>query len=299
MKLKYIRNSGPVVLAALVVVLGGIVWSGCEETLSGADVKLPYREELVVQGFLTADGTSDTLLIQRTLPPLEKWSLAKAAVTDATASITVDGTEYPLTHVGTGQYHAVGLRPEVGKTYLLNVRWKNLSVEGRATIPPGPELIGLTMDTVEGGCNYYYGNDEEEFLVDEMRIRLAYVQRGAGLYSARLGLSYSYNGGPPYREEGFSYFLHDIDSSGSTSQATVYSRCLFQEDPGDLEIDTFFVGMTAYEEAFTSYFDTRYNGSDDDLFFGPSGGQPIWNVKGNGFGWFFGRTMREDTIVAE
>lgn len=288
------------IIATLLFVLAASVLpllvGGCEETLSGTDFDLPFTEELIVQGFLTADGGGDTILITRTLPPLEQWTLAKAAVTDAVASVSSNGTEYPLVHVGNGQYRVAGLNPSPGQTYTLRVAWKNLTVTGTASIPQVPELIRLFVDTVKGGCDESFGPGQE-YKADEVRVLVEYVQHGNNMNSARLGISYSHDGTPQFREEGYNYIFYDIDSSGNTNKAIISRRCYAEEDSYVLKMDTLFLNVAEYEPAFRNYYNTRRNGDDDNIFFGSSGESPDWNIKGNGFGWFFGRSTIADTTV--
>ena len=285
------------ITCGLLVGASGVLWTGCEETLSGTEVEIPYREELVVQGFLTAGEATDTIVIMRTLHPLQKWSIEEAAITDADAVITSEGVEYRLKHIGFGGYVTENMPPQIGKSYHLRVDWKTLHVEGTATIPRSPEILSISFDTINNGCSYYYGPDEQES-VDRFRILAEYVPHGANLSSGRTEISYSYSGGT-FREGSWGNFFSKTDSSGGTHKVEVYERCLFDEREYNYydRIDTIFLTMTEYESAFTDYFNTRYNGSDDDLFFGSDGGQPVWNIKGDGFGWFFGRAMGEDTFV--
>lgn len=270
--------------------------TGCEETLSGTDFELPYREELIVQGFLTADGSTDTIRITRTLPPLDKWTIEKGAVTDAVAVISSEGVDYPLTHIEKGKYIARGLNPTIGKSYTINVTWKNLKLTGTATIPQAPENPRIFLDTLEGGCDYY-SIDGESVKADMIRLILEYVPHGANMNSARVSLSYSYQGVPQFRDVGFDYFFYDIDSSGGTNQAMVYERCYFSDNQFEQKLDTIFLDFTEYEAKFRNFYETRWNGSGDDLFFGPSGDHPDWNITGDGFGWFFGRSVIQDTTV--
>jgi hypothetical protein len=60
-------------------------------------------------------------------------------------------------------------------------------------------------------------------------------------------------------------------------------------------IDSIFIRLFEYETAYGRFADTRWGNNDDD-FFGPSGDEPEWNVSGDGFGWFFGRSVSHDTV---
>ncbi|MCB0714233.1 MAG: DUF4249 family protein [Ignavibacteriae bacterium] len=283
------------IACGIFAIASGIFWMGCEETLSGTQVEIPYREEIVVQGYLTADGEADTLSIMRTLPPLEKWSSSAARITDASAVVISDGVEYPMKHIGSGKYVAEELRVAIGKSYQLRVDWKNLSVTATATIPREPEIIRVYIDTVKNGCDYYFDEDERQ-QTDALNFMVEYLPHGISLNNARFEMSYRFDT-LQYRDGSYGYYFYDIDSSGTTNKAVLYNICLYEEDFRQ-KIDTLFVYMTEYEEAYTAYFNTRYSG-DDDLFFGSPGQQPVWNVKGDGFGWFFGRSIGADTLVVE
>ena len=107
---------------------------GCEETVSGTDIELPYRREVVVQGFLTA-GEVDTIYIFQTLHPLEPWSMEKGAIADADAKVTVDGVERRFVHIGGGRYLPDGWVPEGGKEYRLRVQSGEDVVTAVANVP--------------------------------------------------------------------------------------------------------------------------------------------------------------------
>ena len=272
------------------------ILTGCEETLTDTDVRLPYRNELVVQGFLTAGTEDDTILITHTLPPLEEWSIEKAAVTDADVRLESDDETYPLVHIGQGRYRLDGVHPLSGKAYTIIVQWKGLTVTGTATIPMAPEILNVTTDTVQDGCSYYFG-DGTSFVADEIRILADYAPHGNDMYSTRLGISYSSNNGPGHIDEGYSHFLVPIDSTKTSKRAVVYAECLSDDYPYVRQYDTVFLDLVEYEGAFRSYYETRWNGGDDDLFFDGTGRHPDWNVSGDGFGWFFGRSTKSDTTV--
>ena len=144
----------PVRLTATLL-LAGLLFAACEESVTDTSIVLPYVEEIVVQGFLTAGATEgDTLFITRTLPPLERWTIERAAVSEAEVFVTVDGRRQEMRHIGNGLWIPDSWNVESGRQYNLGVRSGNLEVRS-TTLVPADRIVDRTfrLDTVDGNGN--------------------------------------------------------------------------------------------------------------------------------------------------
>ena len=271
--------------------------SACEETLTDTNIEIPYEKEIVVQGFLTEGSEVDTIWITRTVPPLEQWTIEKAAITDADAVVTVGGVEHRLRHLAKGRYVLEGVTKVSGTSYALRVTSDGLTVTATAMIPAPTEIEDLSANTVIDGCDFMETTDAFEitatFRLREKTVYSAFTETIETLiYRNADGELDTFS----FRNGGYPMFLFRDDAVDY--DWTLYQRCLYDQGPGKtFRIDTVYVRLHTYEPAFTSYYETRWNGDDNDLLFGPSEGGPDWNVEGDGFGWFFGRAVDYDTLV--
>ena len=281
--------------------------TGCEESLTDTNIVIPYEKELVVQGFLSEGSEVDTIWITRTLPPLERWTIEKAAITDADAVVTVDGVEHRLRHLAKGRYVLEGVTKVSGTSYALRVTADGLTATATATIPTPTEIEDLSADTVIDGCDFSEGPGGPGGVetTDAFEITATFRLREKTVYSAFAETIETSTYRNPdgeidtfsYRSGGYPMFL--FRDGAIDYDWTLYQRCLYDQGPGyTFRIDTVYVRLHTYEPAFTSYYETRWNGDDNDLLFGPSEGGPDWNVEGDGFGWFFGRAVDYDTLAA-
>ncbi len=98
------------VMLALIALLGGFVFTACEDTVAPDDI--PYVERMVVYGVITAGKPADSIRFSRTLPLNTLYQPADGELTDVVAAIESGGKSYPLRHIGRGFYNAEGLIPE-------------------------------------------------------------------------------------------------------------------------------------------------------------------------------------------
>lgn len=263
---------------------------GCEETLTDSDVDLPYVEEIFVQGRMTVGEPVEELLITRTLPPLQTWTPEKAAIPDATGFIRVDGTEYPLRYTGKGRYTVDGLIPEAGKIYELVVRWKDHEVTGSTTAPVSGSIDSVLFE------DYYQDYCGEDW--NSVQVVAQVTPRSPAAY--RLGYEqHVYSG----RDSSvYTWFTYDVKTSADTShdgrlRMDVISLCEPEDPDNDFGTDSLAVVLHTYDEKFETFFDTFWEGSDDDNpFANPGSEQPEWNVTGDGFGHFFARSVTRKGI---
>ena len=268
----------------------------CEETLTDTGIDVPYEEELVVQGFLSQGSATDSIWITRTLPPLEPWSIERAAVTDADVVITVDGVEHRLRHTANGHYVTEGMEKISGMLYALRVTSGELMVTATAAIPMASQIRRIRLDTLQDACVSF--EDSTAMYSDMHYISANYIVQEKTVY----GLTYELvetlddsNSIRTYRNSGLSYIPGGV---GLPFDWWFNTECYLDTVwLSRITMDTVSVALYTYEPAFTSYYETRWNGNDDDLLFGPSGEDPDWNVEGDGLGWFFGRAVDYDTLV--
>lgn len=287
------------VLFSLLAIL---LWSGCEETVSGTDIDLPYRREVVVQGFLTA-GQVDTIYIFQTLHPLESWSIEKGAITDADAVVTVDGVERRLVHLEGGKYVPDGWVPEAGKAYHLRVQSGEDVVTAVANLPLVQRRESeIMIDTVPDDCTTYDWETGEEFIVDLIELVMVVSAPESARFQVRFDMVQRIEvlgDTVPVRSNDLRAGDYDYPDNG-TARIILMSSCNYQGPGGNRgqfqDIDSLYIHLFEFEPAFGRFDDTRW-GDGDDNFFGPSGDEPEWNVTGDGFGWFFGRSVSHDTIT--
>ena len=284
--------------------LGTLVLWGCEESVTDTSIVLPYERELVVQGFLTAGDSRDSIWVTQTLPPLERWTIERAAVTDARVVALSKDQELPLKHVANGFYVPDGWTPEAGESYELRVESDGLEVRGVARVPVslgGERTYGV--DTAVAGCynpaldywNEYRGDpiDEEQLvlLIDdgadiEYSVGFEIVRTVEGSRGGPQVQRYTDEVWRKRRVDGlFRAILRtECINPSSTDRSTVR------------DFDSLFVRIVEHEPGYSDYYRSRW--ADGDDFFGPSGEEPEWNVRGDGFGWFFGRAILRDTITS-
>ena len=279
-----------------------LVWGGCEETVSGTDIELPYRREVVVQGFLTA-GEVDTIYIFQTLHPLEPWSMEKGAIADADAKVTVDGVERRFVHIGGGRYLPDGWVPEGGKEYRLRVQSGEDVVTAVANVPEVQDRESeVRIDTVPGNCTTYDWETNEEIIIDLIQL----VVEIEAPESARFFARYDMVQRIPIGGDTLSVRSDDLRANyyeypgNGLARIILMGFCDYQ-GPGDNRdqfegMDSLYIHLFEFEPAYGRFHDTRWGDNDDD-FFGPSGEEPEWNVSGDGFGWFFGRSASHDTLT--
>jgi hypothetical protein len=80
-----------------VAVFGISAWmlqSCMPTTVTG--VELNYEEKIVIYASLISGEPLKNIQITRTLPPLDTFNVERSRIENAAASISVDGTSYPL-----------------------------------------------------------------------------------------------------------------------------------------------------------------------------------------------------------
>ena len=274
-------------LAALASV---VLLAGCETSVTDTTIKLPYQEELVVQGMISAGRPVENILVTRTLPPLQVWSIDAAELKDAEVTVRSGERTWKLEYVSYGRYAAEDLVPEEGKTYEMEARWNGLTVKATTYVPFTPTVDSIVLRYRTGEC---FGATDTALVVvtypapEEGVVyrALSYASVGEGRDSTLYLLQ------PGYRV----YRTKDTDGDGQLSIEAL-TRCYFGEEERT-EMDTIIVDVEGYEPAFYDYYTTKDNNNR-----GPFEGDPTaitWNVSGDGFGYFFGRAIARQTVVLQ
>lgn len=122
--------------------------------MAGCDSVAPDPpERIVAEAFLTTGDSTPHLRLSRTRPldaPLPPDG-AGSALTDATVTLTVDGTAYPFTPAGgTGRYTAstaVPLQPE--SRFSFEAQWNGQTATAEGTLPPPVTLDSFRVNVPE------------------------------------------------------------------------------------------------------------------------------------------------------
>lgn len=274
----------------LAVVAAATLLAGCETSVTDTTITLPYQEELVVQGMITAGRPVENILVTRTLPPLQVWSIDAAELKDADVVVRSGDRTWQLEYVSYGRYAAEDLVPEEGETYVIEARWKDLTVSGTTYVPVTPTIDSIVLRYRTGEC---FGPTDTALVV------VAYPAPKEGVVYRTLSYAYVGDGRdttlyllqPGYRV----YRTKDTDGNGRLSIEAL-TRCYFLDEERT-EIDTVFVDVEGYEPAFYDYYTTKDNNDG-----GPFEGDPAavtWNVSGDGFGYFFGRAIARQRVILQ
>ncbi|MFP4368757.1 MAG: DUF4249 family protein [Candidatus Kapaibacterium sp.] len=251
------------------IVMIAVVAISCEETVT--DTELPYKEQLVVVGYLKDNKPFDSLLITKTLNPLEEATIEKAMVSNAEAEIIHNGESYPLNFTGRF-YENKNIIPKSGETYILKVRWKGHNLSAEALVPYRPELV--RMDTlIRESANKY----------NRKAVLYAYIKPGS---------AHSYNGySLSYNINTYGIFKNSEINEEELVKAVIdIGYDYFGDNNFDLSEKYIIAG---YSEGYYDYYKTRENGQSPEDIFSLSGQNIEWNVSG-GLGLF---VAVNDTIV--
>ncbi|MCS6807194.1 MAG: DUF4249 family protein [Bacteroidota bacterium] len=275
-------------MVTVAVVLFGAVLSTCT-----TQPELPFEEKLVIRGLLEAGQPLSDIQISKTIPPLEEFSYEKVFVGDARAQITVvDSISYALqlqpssSTVATvpqrSLYYVPHVRVEAGKTYKINVQWKNLIAfaETRVPLPPLVDSAHVRISIVPQRTTLGTIVIDTVFeSVAWIRARAHEVYRvGTTLHDAASGRLLSARG------FGEAVLARSAESIVVTSNTWRSPSVAFSVLANRIQSR---VNIQVYDGAFYRYYQTR-NRSGQIGIFSPGGPNIEWNVQGNGIGEFAG-----------
>jgi hypothetical protein len=243
---------------------------------------LPYEEKLVIHSILFADSANNTIQITRTLPLNVPFDSNQAYLRDAVASITGGGETFPLEYIGYGgKYRAVGLIPQRGTSYTLDVSWNGKHAIASTLIP---QSVGIDSAWVQ---SFYDPNYDWTY-----QNLYAQISLPAG-HAVRFG--YRMWGYDPMRGDwentNVNYGVYSDRSADDQGKILMRSSIgVSYDNDHDYEIAArAFIFAPGYYE----YFESRNADYDETL------GNPAlvkWNVQGEAIGIFFGCTVLETMV---
>lgn len=264
---------------SVLLLVSALILTSCEENVTG--VELPYKEELVVRCILEEGIQPNNIRIERTLPPLEDYSVEKALVTDANAIISDGTNNYSLTY-SNGYYYSNDLIPLTGKEYTLTVKWKGKTATARTSIPKKVNFTKVEFDKKTSYNEWGNGTEVKFYTWVDAEPNSVYIGGIASFWGSNTWYSGSIS---QYSER---------NSEGKVK--VMFEEIIFSDMTMDsIDIvnyirDNYYV-VEAYEKEFYPYFITKYNGEQSNEIFGTSGTNVEWNIKGDGIGMFIGKSI--------
>ncbi len=264
------------------ILFAGFLLNSCEQTVT--DVDLPYNEQLVIRSILVDGVTHKNMRIEKTLHPLETYSDDKAILRDAKVSI-FDGF---VTHNFTcdGEYYFNNsFKPQSGFNYKLTVEWNNKKAISETKVPEKP-----AFDSVYWYKDY--SNSHWEGLLYVFYTLVSPSSKTYYLGALTDNSSYVMN----YTDSIGVWHKTDVNGKVRVILGTFYN---FGQDESMFIkniYDDFTFVVTAYDEPFIDYFNTRYNSHSSSSIFGMEGTNVKWNIIGDGIGLFLGSSEYRNKI---
>lgn len=254
--------------------------------------QLPFEEKIVVRALLEAGQNLSDVQISRTIPPLDEFSYEKIFLGDAVATISVDGTTYPMelqprtsAFPYRSLYRVPNLRVEAGKLYALEVRWKNLIARAQTFVPLLPDVdsvvvvasilpvriapVSMVFDTVFVSSARIRARAKEVYRV------------GTSLHDASSGRIISGRG------FGDAILIQEAQTLSLQTNSWRFTTATIQVLANTIQTR---VNIEAYDAAFYDYYQTRSRNGQVGLF-SPGGPNIDWNVTGDGIGEFSGMSL--------
>lgn len=258
-----------------------------------AHPELPYEEKIVIRGLLDAGQLISDIQISRTIPALDEFSYEKIFIGDAKATITVDGQVYPMelqprTSLSPSVpyrslYRAPNMRAVNGKTYRLEVRWKNLIAQAQTFVPLPPQVDSVnalaSIVRIPNGATAVLDTVFESIAF--LRSRPNEVYRiGTTLHDVASGRLFSSRG------FGDAFFFPSALRATLLSNTWRLTTATVQILTNQMQTR---VAIEAYDGSYYQYYQTRSRSGQIGLF-SPGGPNTDWNVTGDGIGEFVGMT---------
>ncbi len=248
----------------------GFGLSSCEEEVTS--VTLPYREQLVIRAVLQAGEKIEDIRVERTIPPLENYTVEKALVKDAVLIIE-DGEQFDTLTYKNGFYNSK-LTAQPGKLYKLYAYWKQHKAYGE-TIVPEP----VSFDNV---------------FVEFQKLFEGYYKASVYTYIAP-NENYVYTAGISFDNIIYGNYdeIYTYSRRTSDNKLKIYFAYVGGNDTLVLKkrLNNYKFVILNYDKQYYDYFITRNNGNSDDDIFGNVGSNVRWNIKGDGIGMFIGSNI--------
>lgn len=255
------------------ILLLGFGLSSCEEEVTG--ITLPYREQLVIRAVLQAGDRITNIRVEKTIPPLENYTVEKALVKDAV--LIIDDGEHLDTLTYKDGYYNSKLTAQPGKLYKLYAYWKHHKAYGETIVP---EEVSFDEVFVE------FKKDTTLF---------------EGYYTATVytyitpNEKYVYTAGTSFDNIIYGNYDEIFTYSRRTSDNKLKINFTFTGGNDTIEVkkqlNNYKFVIINYDKQYYDYFITRYNGNSDDDIFGNVGANVRWNISGDGIGMFIGRNI--------
>ena len=273
MRSHLLKRSVKVLLPALF----GLV--GCKVPVYDADIQ--FVDRLVINGMLVPGQQITGIYVGKMLPVTTTPDPTDAEVHDATATITVDGQAFPLTHAGSGLYGNSTIVAVPGKTYGLTVEWNGLKATAMTLVPFVPDSSTVTFTRTA----HQFG-----------QVSSIVIAHSGEVY----GLTLIHG----YRRTAYDVMNHDyipVQRLVRATEAGPDGKIDLVSGSISLALneisDTLWATVSALDDQFYKYYYSSGNTSDfENLVLGVPPGSPNWNVSGDGVGLFLGRAAGTKTI---
>jgi hypothetical protein len=241
---------------------------------------LPYIEQLVIRAEISPGLYVNSVTVERTLPPLEKYIKDNAMVKDAKLTISDGTNEYELSY--DGEYYGNNeILVEVGKTYHLRAEWKGKVATSQTTIPEPVEMEVIDYEIKEYQYDYEFQRYKEVHVYCEFTPKPGAVYQ-TKYFNEMMRLNY-----------GFEIYSYNNRNSAGKIRSTLlrfsYDDSMSEEFIKNY-IKDFVFYLDSYDEQYYSYYNSRHNGNSNSGIFGSDGLNVQWNVHGNGIGMFIGNS---------
>ena len=252
---------------------------GCESEI--IDAEFPYKEEIVIRGILMDGAKIDNIKITRTLPPLENYSEDKAEIKNAKVSVEINKIKYSLFYTEKGRYRNNNVILKPGMECRLSVDWNGKSVTANTNIP-NRIIIEKTEQKV-------YKDMQGDWIIE---LRAVFKPFKNSAYIG--GMDDILNNIITAR-----YYGDEIKRIQDTSSdGKIHLKILEFNTPDTIislnYIKTLSRFVETYDEPFYYYYRTARDQDEDDEdedIFKLDEVSAQWNVSGNGFGLFIGKTF--------
>jgi hypothetical protein len=262
--------------------LASIAIGGCEVVVDSTE--LPYTPHIVVNAILSTDDSLTEIELSKTLPLSQPYTRDAAWITDATASITFDGVQYPLRYLGEGKYMAEGLPIQTGKRYTLDVSWHGLHTSGSTEIPVAAPIDTGRVSIVTDEFGYsqaivwWYTHVPKPVALLATYEYKHHLTAWDSIYMER---------DPNYRPDTFWHSMgveyYDVALAKAVDRDSAGFHAYGSIDPDEdyrAVLYTYDAGFYEFARTYRRYY--------DDSPFGSGGTNPRWNLDGDGIGLFIG-----------
>jgi hypothetical protein len=273
-------NKIKIIIPNLGLLLILVILSSCSQNIDG-NVDLPYTEEIVVRGVLEAGQPVKGIMLSKTMPTLDTFSMSQAEISNVDAFIMNNNIKYQLHYVGNSLFDCDSLTAQSGNTYTLTVHWNGKTVTATTIVPYALDFDSITVITP------YHRRHDNEWTVGLSAI--TYINTNVVVVGGYYLIDTT--GINPYIKTYTSkaYRMQDTNSNGARNlvvfQKSIIDTNLILYDSLQYQMSLF---VESYDPQFYDYFSSRMSGDSPNSSFGLSGSNIRWNVKGDGVGLFVG-----------